>query len=230
MLSALLTIGSHSERVPGKNWQALGGRPLYDWIVRRLRQWNLLAEIVAVVDAGLPPGVRRDLEGQGARLVPQPAGTGSASNAYMGVIAAGVDACKGDHILMTNVTNPFLRLETIQAAVDRFYAGRDLQIDSLEAVERMFERFYRGDAEAINFDKRGVFQRLQDLPPFFRQAQVLWLFSRESFLRTLPLGGDARVGERHWLFEVSGQDTFDIDTWDDLNEAECLLRGGLIEP
>src|SRR3989304_3951394 len=68
---ALVPMRHHSERVPGKNYRALGGTPLYSHILQTLGECPEIAQIVVDTDSPvIREGIAREFPR--VRLLPPP--------------------------------------------------------------------------------------------------------------------------------------------------------------
>lgn len=219
-LVALLPMKAHSERVPGKNFRALGDKPLYAWMLDTLLAVDAIATVVintdAVAELGDDPRLR-----QPRVLVRERRAALCGDMVSMNlVIADDIAAVAADSYLMTHVTNPFLSETTIRAALAAYDAGRDAGTsDSLFTVTRHQTRFYRADGSAVNHDPANLI-RTQDLEPWFEENSCMYLFSAASFART-----GARIGARPILFTTPKREAVDIDDQDDWHVAALLAAG-----
>ncbi len=212
-VAALCPMGAHSERVPGKNWKLLGGRPLFAYMVRTLKGCAEVDEIAVNTDA--PGDVRRNLESDGVRVIERPAELRGSMVDFNRILAHDMGLVAADIYVQTHVTTPFLRASTIAAALRLFTARRDC--DSLIGVRRMYKRFWTLDRLAVNHDESRL-RRLQDTPPLFMDAAALYMFTRESFGRR-----GHRQGESPLFFDVPAAECLDIDTYDDFLLAEAVV-------
>ncbi|MCC6706274.1 MAG: acylneuraminate cytidylyltransferase family protein [Gammaproteobacteria bacterium] len=211
---------AHSERVPGKNFRALGHKPLYAWMLDTLLAIDAIAMVVINTDAAAEldddPRLRQPrvlLRERSAALC----GDFVSMNLIIGDDIAAVPA---DSYLMTHVTNPFLSAATIKRALAAYAAGLAAgSADSLFTVTRHQTRFYRADGSAINHDPANLI-RTQDLEPWFEENSCMYLFSAASFARN-----QARIGDHPILFPIPKREAVDIDDQDDWNVATLLAAG-----
>lgn len=216
---ALLPMKANSERVPGKNFRALAGKPLFRWILDTLLDCSQVGEVIINTDAraiieaaGLPddPRVRiRDRK-------PELCGDMVSMNR---IIEDDLVDSSGKYYLMTHTTNPLLGRATIETCIERFMHGlKQGTHDSLFTVNRIQTRFYRADASPVNHDPDNLV-RTQDLEPWFEENSNLYLFTKQSFADT-----DARIGRRPLLQETSRLESIDIDTPEDWEFAELAAE------
>jgi len=216
---AYVILKGHSERVPGKNFRELGGRPLYRWVLDTLLSVPAIERVVLDTDAepqlreaGLPTDPRLTIRRRPSRLRGDDV---TANTLIEGALADG--ALDGDVLLMTHPTNPFLSAGTVKAALSTFRrVRRDGSGDSVFTVTRHQTRFYREDGSPVNHDPNKLMPT-QALEPWFEENSNLYLFDSASFESS-----GSRVGRRPVLFETPQRESLDIDTPDDWAMAEVI--------
>lgn len=202
-----------SERVPGKNYRLLGGRPLYHHVVETLSAVPQIDSVVIDTDSEV---IREDA----ARAFPtvqvmeRPehlrAGEVPMNDVLLNTTAK-VDA---DLFLQTHSTNPFLRTATIAAALTALEESN--HHDSLFSVTRFHARFWTADGAPMNHDPNRLL-RTQDLDPIYLENSCLYVFTREILAQR-----HNRIGWRPLLFEIPPDEALDIDEESDFAMAERL--------
>jgi|MudIll2142460700_1097286.scaffolds.fasta_scaffold119441_2 CMP-N-acetylneuraminic acid synthetase len=212
---AFVPMRHDSERVPGKNYRLIHGRPLFHYILETLLICPEIDQVVVDTDSlVIMEGLRAHfpqvtlLE----RPIPLRAGTVSMNE----VLLHDIEQCPGDLYLQTHATNPLLRSETVSRAIQSLRAAQSVH-DSLFSVTRRQVRLWDEKGLGVNHDP-GVLLRTQDLPPFFEENSSVYLFTGE----TLKTRG-TRIGERPMMFETSPEESWDIDTEFEFAIAEFLL-------
>ncbi len=217
--TAYVILKRHSQRVPGKNFRPLGGRPLYRWVLDTLLAVGAIDAVVLDTDAadqlrrlGLPADPRLRLRDRPAAL----RGDHITANALIAAAIAD-GALSGDTLLMTHPTNPFLSAATVRAAIARFRdARRRGSGDSLFTVTRHQSRFYGADGRPLNHDPATLLPT-QELEPWFEENSNLYVFDAASFAAT-----GSRIGARPVLLESPRGESLDIDTPEDWAAAERI--------
>ena len=168
---ALLPMKAHSERVPGKNFRPLAGKPLVRWILDALLEVDVINEVVINTDArelleeiGVLDSDRVSIRDRKSELC----GDMVSMNLILEDDIAATDA---DLYLMTHTTNPLISAATIRTALHCIDVNDEA--DSLFSVNRTQTRFYRGDGEAVNHDPDNLI-RTQDLEPWFEENSCLY--------------------------------------------------------
>lgn len=214
-LVALLPMKAHSERIPEKNFRPIAGKPLFRWMLDSLLATDSIDHVLINTDAraelaaaGLEPNERVVIRDRKPELM----GDFVSMNR---ILADDIAAVPADLYVMTHVTNPLLRTETIAAAIGALEAAPDK--DSLFTVTRYQTRFYRADGSPVNHDPDRLV-RTQDLEPWFEENSCLYLFTASSFAAT-----QARIGSAPLMFETPRTESIDIDEPEDWRLAESLL-------
>jgi CMP-N-acetylneuraminic acid synthetase len=213
-IAALVPMRHDSERVRGKNYRPLAGRPLFHHIVEALLATDAISEVVIDTDSAL---IRDDAASAlpAVRVVERPEHLRDGHVPMNEILLHDVQVVEADYYLQTHSTNPFLRSATIAHAIDTFVAGLP-EHDSLFGVTRLQARLWDANAKPINHDP-AVLARTQDLPPVYLENSCIYLFSRATLER---LG--SRIGERPMLFEIPAAEALDIDDEADWKMAEAL--------
>lgn len=213
---ALVPMRHHSERVPGKNFRPLGGRPLYEHILSTLRRCPEIARIVVDTDsAEIRKGIARAFPE--VKLVERPEHLRRGDVSTNEVLIHDVGQVPGRFYLQTHCTNPFLKHETVSQAIHTFFATYPRH-DSLFSVTRLQKRLWDERCRPINHDPQ-VLLRTQDLPPLYEENSCLYIFERDGLLSR-----HNRLGVRPRMFEIDALEAWDIDDEEDFMMAEAILR------
>ena len=212
-IAAIVPMRHDSERVRGKNYRPLGGRPLFHHITETLLAVPSIATVVIDTDSDL---IKEDARSHfpSVRIVDRPEHLRDGMTPMNDVLLNDVRQIDADLFLQTHSTNPLLRAETVAAAIERLLGDPDR--DSLFGVTRLQTRLWSADGEPINHDLN-VLLRTQDLPPVYEENSCVYLFTREG----LEQRGN-RIGERPILFEIPRDEAWDIDEEIDWQIVEAL--------
>ena len=210
----------HSERVPGKNFRLLAGKPLYRWILDTLLSSCYVSEVIINTDShlllenyvlnGHPKVILR-------KRKPEICGDRVSMNK---VIADDLQAYPRDSYLMTHATNPFISLDTLNKAIRSYYSNLVKGLDSLFSVNIHQTRMYDQYLSPVNHSV-GELLRTQDLPPLYEENSCLYLFSQDSFMST-----QNRIGRKPGIYATPKMESLDIDNQDDWSHAEWAAAWG----
>ncbi len=215
-LAALVPMRHHSQRVPGKNYRLLAGKPLFYHIIETLLAVPDIQEIVVDTDSEpVMDRIRQDFPG--VHLISRPEHLRADDVPMNDILIYDTGQAQADFYLQTHSTNPLLKPDTVSRAIQSFlaeYPGKD----SLFSVTRWQTRLYDGQGKAINHDPAVLIQT-QDLPPVYEENSCLYLFTRENLLKR-----HHRIGERPILFEIDRDEAWDIDEELDFELTDFLLK------
>lgn len=212
---ALVPMRHHSQRVPGKNYRPLAGKPLYQYIIETLLAVPQVDEIL--VDTDSPPvmaGLREHYPD--VRVVERPEHLRADDVPMNEILAYDMSLAEADFYLQTHSTNPLLGAKTIQRAIETFLANYPAR-DSLFGVTRWQTRLYDQLGRAINHNP-AILLQTQDLPPVYEENSCIYIFDRQNFLTRRN-----RIGERPLMFEIPRLEAVDIDEEADFQVAEALV-------
>jgi len=213
---ALVPMRHHSERVPGKNYRPLAGKPLYAWIIETLLAVPEIAQIVVDTDSPtIMEGLRRDYPA--VQVIERPPHLRDGNIPMNEVLLHDTAQFPADFYLQTHSTNPLLRAETVRRAISRFLDGYPAY-DSLFGVTRLQTRLWDALARPINHNP-AILLRTQDLPPIYEENSCIYIFTRENLARRRN-----RIGERPLMYEIPAEEAWDIDEELDFAIADFLMR------
>jgi CMP-N-acetylneuraminic acid synthetase len=205
----------HSQRVPGKNYRPLAGKPLYQHIIETLLAVPEISSIL--VDTDSPPvieGLRGDFPQ--VQVVERPEHLRASTIPMNEILLYDTSLVEADFYLQTHSTNPLLRPETVSKAIQTFLADYPAH-DSLFSVTRLQTRLYDQHGQALNHDPNILLQT-QDLPPVFEENSCLYIFNRPNLIRR-----HNRLGDRPLMFEIAADEAWDIDEELDFTVSGFLM-------
>lgn len=218
-LVVLLPMKANSERVKGKNFKMFCGKPLYKWMLDTLISVEAIDKIVINTDARSILVANGLVESDRIIIRDRPEEICGDMVSMNLVIQNDIENIEADHFLMTHTTNPLLSEKTIQGAINAYLNAISLgDADSLFTVNKIQTRFYDSQVRPVNHDPQRLV-RTQDLEPWFEENSNLYLFSKESFLRT-----KARIGVNPMMLENAPYESTDIDTPDDWELGEVMVE------
>jgi CMP-N-acetylneuraminic acid synthetase len=208
----------HSQRVPGKNYRSLAGKPLFHHIITSLLTCPEITQVVVDTDS---PAIIHGLQEQFPQvtILERPERLRADDIATNEVLIYDISQVQADFYLQTHSTNPLLRSETISKAVQTFISNYPVY-DSLFSVTRMQTRLWDQSGMAINHDP-AILLQTQDLPPVYEENSCLYIFKRQTLLARRN-----RLGERPMMFEIDPPEAWDIDEELDFQIVEFLMTQG----
>ena len=215
-LVALIPMRHHSQRVPGKNYRPLAGKPLFHHILGTMLGVPEINQVVVDTDSEpIMDDIRRLFPD--VVLIARPEHLRADDVPMNDILLHDTAQVEADFYLQTHSTNPLLESETISHAITNFLSEYP-NYDSLFSVTRWQTRLYAQDGTAINHNPLELIQT-QDLPPVYEENSCLYLFTRQNLLKR-----HHRIGERPLMFEISAQEAWDIDEELDFAICDFLLQ------
>jgi len=208
-MKVLITIKENSLRCPGKNFRMLGGEPLYKRALRKFKDHQVFLDTDAnwvLKEVESDPGLghvvaysrsKEAIEAQDPSLL-------LIKNFLTKV------SDEREHVALVHVTSPFLRVKTLESAVERLMTNS--HHDSACSVTNIQNFFFRPSLNGplpVNFDTRCI-PKTQDLEPMIQLNHAFYVFSKESFERT-----GHRIGFKPYFYPLGFPENWDIDTEED---------------
>lgn len=215
-LVALVPMRHHSQRVPGKNYRPLAGKPLFHHIIETLQAVSEIDQVVVDTDSEpVMDGLRQYFPQ--VIVINRPENLRAVDVPMNNILLHDTEQVQADFYIQTHSTNPLLRPETVSRAIETFLAAYP-EKDSLFSVTRWQTRLYDQHGAAINHDPSVLIQT-QDLPPVYEENSCLYLFTHQNLLKR-----HHRIGQHPILFEIDPAEAWDIDEELDFEITDFLMR------
>lgn len=207
-VAAFATIKLNSERVPHKNTQLIGSKPLCYHILNTALQVKNIDNVYVYcsdekVTEYMPQGakfIKRDPWLDGSQI--------RAKDTYTAFLKD-IDA---DIYIAMCTTSPFTQKETLENALNKvLYEGYD---SAFSARRMQTFAWYRGNP--INYDPCEV-PRTQDMEPVYIETSAFFIFKKELWTKY-----GRRIGFHPYIQEVDEIEGVDIDTMEDLKFAQII--------
>lgn len=212
---ALVPMKAHSVRVKNKNIREIAGLPLFHYILKTLEKCRNISGIYVDTDSD---NIKTGINGyfKEVNIIDRPAHLIGDSISMNEIIEYDISQIKGDFFLQTHSTNPLLKAETIDKAID-FYLAHP-EYDSLFSVTKMLKRYYDAKGNPVNHDISKLINT-QQLTPLFEENSNIYLFTRKSFEYRKN-----RIGKTPSMFEISKEEAIDIDDEFEFEQVETLIN------
>jgi CMP-N-acetylneuraminic acid synthetase len=214
VITAIVPMRHNSERVPGKNYRPLAGKPLYHYILDTLLSVPEIDRIVVDTDS---PTILAELPSAFPPVlaIERPAHLRAGEIPMNDVLLHTTAQVESDWYLQTHSTNPLLKASTISQAIQAILDSPEH--DSLFSVTRLQTRLWGPGAVPVNHNP-DVLLRTQDLPPIYEENSCMYIFRRETLVRR-----GNRLGEHPLMFEIPRAEALDIDEEYDFRLAEYMV-------
>ena len=213
---ALVPMRHHSQRVPGKNYRMLAGKPLFQHIIETLLAVPEISAIVVDTDSEPVMDSLREHFPQ-VQIINRPEHLRADDVPMNHILIHDTDQAPADFYLQTHSTNPLLKPETVARAIKLLITNYPTY-DSLFSVTRLQTRLYDKDGNAINHNPKELIQT-QDLPPVYEENSCLYIFTRENLIAK-----QHRISDHPLMFEIAAAEAWDIDEELDFTITDFLIK------
>lgn len=211
---SFIPIKLNNQRLPGKNLMDLGGKPLCSYIFNTISQVDGIDEKFVYcsdprITEYMPDDLlylRRDSYLDGFQVK------------GLEIIDYFVREVDADIYILTHVTQPFTKAESIRNALEKVISG---EYDSAFSAIKIQDYLWM-NGKPFNYDMKDIV-RTQDLEPVYQETGAFFIFRKEVFTK---LG--QRIGERPYIYEIDRFEAIDIDTAEDFEFAKAVepyIRG-----
>lgn len=207
---SFIPIKLNNQRLPGKNTMDLAGRPMCDYIFETVAKVNNIDErYVYCSDEAIIPYLperllfkKRDPYLDGFQVK------------GLEIIEHFVRDVDADVYVLTHVTQPFTKKESLELAIEKVVSG---EYDSaFSTVEIKDYCWYQG--KPFNYNMKDIVTT-QNLEPIYMETGAFFIFTKEMFLNL-----HQRIGQRPYMHIVDNFEAVDVDTREDFMLAEAVAE------
>lgn len=207
---SLIPIKLNNQRLPGKNLMDLNGKPLCDYIFTTINKVDLVSENYVYcsdeqIKQYIPDGIKflkRDSYLDGFQVK------------GLEIIDHFVKDVDADIYVLTHVTQPFTKPESIQKALEKvLYEGYDSAFSCIKIQDYCW---YKG--KPFNYDMQDIVTT-QNLEPIYMETGAFFIFRKEVFTEL-----HQRIGKNPYMCVIDEIEAVDIDTAEDFEFAKVVAR------
>lgn len=204
---AIVPIKKKSERVPGKNFKLVCGKPLFEFLLDKLSYCNF-DDIYIDSDSEEIQGYADRKGYKFIERIPELALNSANGNDLLNYHATILEA---DFYFQLFVTAPLLKVETINQCID--ILNKNNHYDSILTSKSLYSWFWF-DGKPINYDPK-LLPRSQDAKPVIIETTGLYGITSQSVKLN-----KSRIGNNPYFFEVENDEALDLDNQVDFEYLE----------
>ena len=211
---AIVPIKSQSKRVKNKNFKKINGKPLYRYLLDKLKFTNF-NEIYVDSDSTEIEKYCRLNNYKFIKRLPKLALDNSNGNDLLNYHSKIINA---DIYFQLFITAPLLKIKTINNCIEKIKKNK--KYDSIltsKSVQTWF--WYKG--KPVNYDPR-ILPRSQDANPLVFETTGLY-----GIRKKILLNKKARIGDKPYFYEVSDEEAIDLDNLKDFRYLEYYVKQNL---
>lgn len=205
---SFIPIKLNNQRLPGKNTMLLAGKPTCSYIFETINKVDTIDEkYVYCSDEAIKPYIP-----EGLTFLKRDPYLDGFQIKGLEIIDRFVKDVDADIYVLTHVTQPFTKAESIRKALDKVISG---EYDSAFSAVVLQDYMWM-NGKPFNYDMKNIV-RTQDLEPIYMETGAFFIFRKEVFTE---LG--QRIGNNPYIYEIDQFEAVDIDTAEDFKFAEAV--------
>lgn len=212
-IKALVAVRSGSQRVQNKNIRPFAGSSLLEI---KLAQLKRIRNLDGIIVNSNDDNMLKIAETMGCETVKRNQCYASNEVSMSEVYKNMAENFNGDIIVYANVTNPLLKDETIEKAIDT-YLIRSEDYDSLNTAHLIKEFLFK-DGKPINYDL-GKQPRSQDLPDIYALNFAINIIEKNKMIECKNV-----VGKHPLIWGIDEVEATDIDNPIDFEFSEYVYE------
>lgn len=207
-VALFIPIKLNNQRLPGKNTMDLAGRPVCDYLFKTVSGIDEIEEkYVYCSDEAIKQYMPDNLT-----FLKRDKALDDYLVKGLDIIEAFVKDVDADIYVLTHVTQPFTKADSIRNALAKVVSG---EYDSaFSAVALQDYMWYQG--KPFNYDLTDIV-RTQELEPVYMETGAFFIFRKEVFTKM-----HRRIGENPFIYEIDQFEAVDIDTREDFEFAKAV--------
>lgn len=203
-----IPIKLNNQRLPGKNIMDLAGRPVCDYLFKTVSEIDEISEkYVYCSDEAIKQYMPDNIT-----FLKRDKSLDDYLVKGLDIIEAFVKDVDADIYVLTHVTQPFTKADSIRNALEKVVSG---EYDSaFSAVALQDYMWYQG--KPFNYDMTDIV-KTQELEPVYMETGAFFIFRKEVFTKL-----HRRIGENPYIYEIDQFEAVDIDTREDFEFAKAV--------
>lgn len=207
-IALFIPIKLNNQRLPGKNTMLLNGRPLCDYLFKTVSEIDEITEkYVYCSDESIKSYMPEQMT-----FLKRDAYLDGFQVKGLEIIDKFVKDVDADIYVLTHVTQPFTKAESIKNALSKVVSG---EYDSAFSAVKLQDYMWM-NGKPFNYDMKNIV-RTQDLDPIYMETGAFFIFRKEVFTE---LG--QRIGNNPYIYEIDQFEAVDIDTAEDFEFAKAV--------
>ncbi|MBE5913599.1 MAG: acylneuraminate cytidylyltransferase family protein [Pseudobutyrivibrio ruminis] len=209
---SFIPIKLNNQRFPGKNLKELSGRPLCDFIfdticdVKGIDERYVYCSDVSIIN------YMKSFSDRGLMFLKRDSQLDGFQVKGLEIIERFVNDIDADIYVLTHVTQPFTKKESIENALNKvLYEGYD---SAFSCVCIQDYCWYKG--KTLNYDMKDIVTT-QNLEPVYKETGAFFIFRKEVFTEM-----HQRIGSKPYLQVIDELEAVDIDTPEDFEFAKVV--------
>lgn len=221
-VSTLITIceSYNNSNLPGRDFLTLGGKPMYRIMIDKLLRVSQIDRIIILSDSDK---IITEFAGNSRiQVIPCPVEFSGDPNVRMVqelptsdlMVEQALLKVNGEHFIQVQCSNPFLTIETIEGAIERYYQyvlDNGAYFDSVMSLSRVDKRLY----SANNYP---VIELRSDPWHVIFEDTIIQVFNRTAFRKN----GNRKFGKNPMFLETREIENMATETMESYQLAQLI--------
>ena len=208
---AIVPIKSNSKRVHQKNFKKVQGKPLYHYILNKLKKCDF-DDVYVDTDSTAIKKFCKKKRIKIIHRIPKLATDKANGNDLLNYHSKIINA---DLYFQLFITAPLLKIETINNCIRILKISN--KYDSILTSKKLYTWFWFKN-KPVNYNPK-VLPRSQDALPVVVETTGLYGIKRNSLIKR-----KCRIGKKPFFYEVSQEESIDLDTEEDFKILNFYLK------
>ena len=208
---AIVPIKSKSERVRGKNFRKIKGKPLYRYLLDKLKKCDF-DEIYVDTDSKEIAKYCRENKFKYIKRLSKLAKNNANGNDLLNYHQKVI---KADCYFQLFVTSPLIKIKTINKCIH--ILKRNKKFDSVFTVNKIYSWFWFKN-KPVNYNPK-VLPRSQDAQPIVQETTGLYGIRSDVLKKT-----KCRIGKRPYMYQVDEEEIIDLDNKKDFEYLKFYVK------
>jgi CMP-N-acetylneuraminic acid synthetase len=211
---AIIPIKKNSKRVKGKNFKQIHKKPLYRYLLDKLK-YAKFDEIYIDSDSKIIERYCKSKNYKFIKRLPHLKKDTANGNDLLNYHAKII---KADIYFQLFITAPLLKVTTINKCID--FMIKSKKHDSILTSKKIYSWFWFQN-KPINYNPK-ILPRSQDAQPVVVETTGLYGIKNGALLKQ-----KSRIGKKPFFYEVSNEESLDIDNTEDIKSLKYHVKNNL---
>lgn len=208
-VASYIPIKFNNVRTPGKNIKEFDdGTPLCQFMFNTIAQVTGIDEKYCFCSS---EEIKKYLPEE-IRFLKRSEKLDSSSTQCHEIIKEFISLVDADIYVLTHVTCPFVKAETIERCIEKVKSGK---YDSAFTAAKIQDFLWK-EGKPLNFDPEYAV-RTQELETIYKESIGCYVFTKDMFLRS-----NRKVGFNPYIYEVDAYEEMDIDYPEDFEKCNAV--------
>ena len=210
---AVIPACEGSVRVPNKNIRVINGKPLIYYVIDNAKRSHYITDVIVTTNSNEIITIANQMGVMSKMRSSDLCGKEVLIDAVIYDVFQELDLSSFDYVVTMQSISPTLNVQTLDKAIAECI---EKQYDTVISVANR-PRYSWSIQNGVPVPNQPRTVSRHYLPPFYEETGA-FLITKACFVRP-----DSRLGPRIKLYELSGSEAIDIDTWGDLKQVESIF-------